>query len=373
VIAAHGTAPYRFSLDGGPEQNSGIFNNLTKGFYNIKVIDSNNQSSSTNIDLEVNEQFSYDIQITPGSCSIQNEGSIGIAYTNENIEILEFNLSNDEINLTESNQEVFADFENGLPQNWNNQTYWNISDSASVSTTFFTVPNSSKFMVWNDDLYGFDHMSSGGVYSNVIDLGDSDDFSISFDAYFLNGDFFIDETAKLLISGDNGNSYQEIISLPRHKAWKNYRFDLTDFGSDRIILRFEYNDGGGLNYGFAFDNVSVINRKPILFDNLNSGTYNLQIIDANGCNFEQTIVIPQSSEIEVNNINIIQDDCSSPATVQVDATSVNGISEFQLGSESNTNGVFENLTSGTYDITIIDNSGCTATEQVEIVSGKMMK
>jgi len=373
VTAKYGTAPYRFSLDDGPEQGSGIFSNLPKGTYNIKVIDSNNQSSSTNVDVEGNEQLDFDIQVLSGSCSLENEGSIQISTTNENIGFVDFYLSNDEVNLSANNKEVFADFEDGLPQNWGNQTYWNLRDSTSGSSTFFTIPNSSQFMVWNDDLYGFDHMSSGGVYSNVIDLGDDndDDFSVSFDAYFLNGDFFIDETAKLLISGDNGNSYQEIIDLPRHKAWRNYRFNFTDFGSDRIILRFEYNDGGGLNYGFAFDNVAVINRKPIVFDNLNPGTYNLQMVDANGCSLEQTIVIPQSTEIQVNNINIIQDDCSSPATVQVDATSVNGISGFQLGSESNTNGVFENLTSGMYELIITDNSGCNYSEQIEIISGDL--
>jgi gliding motility-associated-like protein len=72
-IASAALPPYKYSLNNGPQQATGIFGNLIQGNYLLGVTDSNACISRENIQInQVNPPLTRNISITDASCNLAN-------------------------------------------------------------------------------------------------------------------------------------------------------------------------------------------------------------------------------------------------------------------------------------------------------------
>lgn len=366
-----GSSPYEFSLDGTDFQSSPVFSGLVKGIYEITVRDFLNESSKRTFEIGEPVEFNVNLELISDSCPLQKNGAISIAAEGANLGTSNMVLTSSEISLSGSSLDTVLNegFENGFPFNWSKQSEWRVGTSENSSSSFFDIPPHGSFIVFNDDTLGFNNFHSGAINTSVIDLNGSDDFIVSFEAYFTQLSFWgAIESARFLISKDNGQSFQPVAFLTRKSDWYKYSFEYRDFGSDRIILRFEYDDGGSANAGLALDNIIIESSKPVIFEDLFPGDYLLEITDPEGCQYSEQINIPESEIVQITSIQIDEPTCTDGGSIIVNANSINTISEYKIGNNINSTGRFTNLGPGSYVVEVFDEQGCSESIAVDLVS-----
>ena len=158
------------------------------------------------------------------------------------------------------NAQVFQeDFEGGIPAGWAVDGGWVHGTSNTVSSQYFNPPAHTQFMAVNDDGAGQGVNTSGRVVTTPIDLMDLESPFVTFEAYFVNGDYQgADERALVEVSNDDGATWTEVASL-NASNWAVQYIPLLDYVGETVLLSFTYDDGGGWNFGFCFDNVAVVN------------------------------------------------------------------------------------------------------------------
>lgn len=151
------------------------------------------------------------------------------------------------------------DFESGFePNGWITDPGWMVGTSAELSSQFFDIPAHTRFAGINDDGAGEGVSSVGAIISPQIDLEGADVVLLTFDCYFIDGDYDADETAKVLISTDSMASWTELLDISGANQWRSMAILLgEDYSGHKIHLAFAYNDGDGWNYGFCVDNIKV--------------------------------------------------------------------------------------------------------------------
>jgi Secretion system C-terminal sorting domain/SprB repeat len=105
-----------------------------------------------------------------------------------------------------------------------------------------------------------------------------------------------------------------------------------------------------------------------VFNNLAAGTYNVIVTDANGCSNQKNIVITQPAAITSSETKTdVLCNGGNNGSLTINATGGTGTLQYRIGSGAlQTSNTFNNLTAGTYNITIADANNCTVTKSVTI-------
>ena len=146
------------------------------------------------------------------------------------------------------------DFQDGLPSTWSMNGAWEAGTASAVSSQYFNVPGTSGVLCLNDDELATGNSDDGSVQTPEIDLSDFSTVVLSFDAYFLDGDYEANEEASVSISTNSGSSWTELLNLSGSGSWQNILVNLSDYSDESVMISFDYTDGGGWEYGFAIDN-----------------------------------------------------------------------------------------------------------------------
>ncbi|MBK7434606.1 MAG: gliding motility-associated C-terminal domain-containing protein [Chitinophagaceae bacterium] len=107
VTPTSGTAPYQYSLDGGPAQPGNVFNNVTAGAHSVTVTDVFGCTGTFPVNVGTNNTpLSANVVTTPTSCPTVNDGTIvvtptsGTAPYQYSLDGGAFQLSNTFLNVT---------------------------------------------------------------------------------------------------------------------------------------------------------------------------------------------------------------------------------------------------------------------------------
>lgn len=125
--------------------------------------------------------------------------------------------------------------------------------------------------------------------------------------------------------------------------------------------------GGLAPYTYSIDGGTTSQGNGI-FTNLQGGTFNIHIEDANGCSVDGTESINNVPGVEITGITTTDATCNENNGVISFQTSggANPI-EFSLnGGTPQANPLFENLTPGTYSFVVVDLNGCDSTGTIII-------
>lgn len=101
--------------------------------------------------------------------------------------------------------------------------------------------------------------------------------------------------------------------------------------------------------------------------NLESGTYQVEALDQNGCSTTTSFEINEPTPLVVNVSESTDSACASDdGTITISASGGTGEVTYILEGLSNTTGIFENLSSNNYIITVMDANSCSTEESITV-------
>lgn len=125
-------------------------------------------------------------------------------------------------------------------------------------------------------------------------------------------------------------------------------------------------NGGTAPYSYSINNGA--DQPSNTFVNLGAGTYNLSIIDANGCSTQIEYVVSSPSALTGNVIpTMISCNGANDGMLSVQVSGGTAPYLYEVNGMSSTNSFFSNLSAGTYPVNITDANGCTQNFSATIV------
>lgn len=290
VSATNGVSPYQYSIDGGnTQQNSNIFTGLTGGNYTVTVTDASGCQNSETVSL-----------------------SAGTGVLT--------------VNTTDNNPSC------------GNSDGTIIINTGGTGTYNFSIDNGQTFTSANAP-YTFTNLSVGTYNVVVQDNNGCQGFS----------------TVNLTNSGAPTLT-SNTVDVSCYGANDGQIYNTATGG----VYPYQYSIDGGVSFQSSGD-----------FSGLNSGTYNVMVQDTNGCQSVGVVTINENAQI-THSANITNSTCGNDngniAIIPSGGTSpyqysINGGVNFQ------TNGFFNSLSGGTYNVVIVDANGCSSTISSETVQG----
>ncbi len=348
-----GTAPFMYSVDGGPFQNSSAFTGLAGGWHTIDVEDAN---ACTNQDsFFVSEPDSLYLTYVPvnPSCYGSADGSItatGVGGT------LPYNFS----------------LNGGAPQSSGSFTglvagtyVLSIFDSSSCgfdTTIILTQPDS--MMISSTVKNPLCATLANGEVTMTVISGGTGPYTYSFDG----GVFTPNPTLAPVSSGPhiftvmdaNGCTKDTTITLlDSFIIGANINTSnalCNNTGSGWIQIE---GTGGTPDYTYAINGTGF---SPVdTFKNLFAGTHTVSTKDTFGCIFQTQVNLFQPNPVEIVP-GVTDAQCHGAADGTITATGTNGTPPYTYsidGTTFQTSGLFTGLAANTYTLTVMDDNGCT--------------
>lgn len=123
--------------------------------------------------------------------------------------------------------------------------------------------------------------------------------------------------------------------------------------------------GGAGDFSYA---IGVQNNDTGLFENLAADTYLITISDANGCTAVEEITISEPTALQILVPDFGATSCFDSADGFIQLMGMGGTGDYTyiLGNDTNMTGLFENLAADNYDISVIDDNGCSTMIQFTV-------
>lgn len=100
-----------------------------------------------------------------------------------------------------------------------------------------------------------------------------------------------------------------------------------------------------------------------LFSNLSSGTYTIEVLDAQGCTNSQTVTVGNDSPLIISVDDVVDASCfgSSDGEMTVSGLGTAGPFVYSINGNPQASPIFTDLTEGLYELIITDPNGCSDT------------
>ncbi|MCC6251387.1 MAG: gliding motility-associated C-terminal domain-containing protein [Bacteroidia bacterium] len=361
VAGSGGTPNYTYSLNGGPIQLTGVFNNLTPGPYTITIKDANNCSTTVNINI-----------LSPSSTTT------GSVVSQTNIDC--FGASTGSLTLQGSNGNPPYTFSlnggpfsagpfNNLPAGLYNVVVQEANGCTGSFTATLTEPTALNLTIasqTNIDCFG---ASTGAVTLSAN--GGTAPYTYSFGATQNNTGAFNNLSAgnaTFNVTDDHGctASVSTNITQPATGVGANIttQNNVLCLGTNTGSFTIQGNSGNA-PYSYTLNGVT---NTTGTFTALGAGIYNVTVTDATGCTFVQAVNLTSPNALSVSIGNQTNVNCfgGNNGSVTINASSGTNPYTFTLGGTTNATGVFNNLVAGNYNVVVSDQNGCTLTQAVVI-------
>lgn len=362
-----GIPPYTYRLNGEvvgtPSSNSMVFQDLDAGNYSVQVTDAVNTTVSENVTLSSPEGVNItDVFAEDPSCHGFDDGSITIQVDNGNTPYT--------YTLYSQNNGSWEHYDNGI-----NTDAIGLTDGGSFSWgIMFPFSNLPESLLTKVSMYDYTEHTGEikiyqGGYSSPGTLIYTQSYSCTgseeYVEFTLNTPVTIDVTQNLWIIMHNFDGHY-VASGGNNTGDPNGRWISTD--------GITWNDVSALGFDLTWNLRIYItpitnitnNSNTYTFENLSPDNYTITVTDANDCSDTETITINEPSSI---NISGTTTDASCHDSNDGNITlNVNGGTSPYTYSWSNgaTTANINNLSAGSYIVTVTDFNGCTASESFTV-------
>ncbi len=358
ILASGGTGNITYTL--GTEINStGIFENLESGIYNITFTDENLCSNSTEITISEPTVIVPNIEFTNLiQCAGDATGAI-IATASGGNGDFEYTVGS-ETNSTG----IFENLESGIyiismidQNNCSSTMEFEIDEPQQISTS---ISQTQNILCAGESTGSFEINAIGGTGTYTYVLNGDSNTTGAFEN--LNAGTF-----EVTIIDENDCTVAEIITItePDELVLNLENTQLADCAG-ATTGGFEVQASGGVgNYTYSIPNQT---NSDGVFENLASGIYDCLVTDENNCTSLLPITVTENNDIELENVDSISLACfgDQNGAIQISVTGGIGDFTFSLDNETNTTGLFENLSGGLYNITATDANDCSAIFPIEL-------
>ncbi len=362
--AIGGTGTVNYSL-GNENNNSGLFENLFAGFYNIIITDENNCASQIEIELVDPPLLEVAVgEIIKNNCFGDANGSISLNATGGTGALI-FSMGNETNttgvfeNLSAGNYSVLVNDEN----NCQSTLPFSITEPPVLTANI----SQNISVACSGEQTGAVQFNAEGGTGNYLFSMEGVTNSTGLFENLAAGNF------EMTLTDDNGCSFSQavIISEPTPLILDFAITQTSICNGDFLELALTATGGVG-NYQFSMNNETNGSGN---FSNLLAGTYNAIVTDANGCTngLSITVVEPPAISITTNQIQSVDCNGSNSGSVSLTASGGTGALQFSLNNDINFSGEFENLAAGLYQILVTDENNCSAIIEFEITEPQSLE
>jgi gliding motility-associated-like protein len=370
ITGAGGTAPLTYTITGGASNQTGVFNGLAAGGYQVTISDLNGCPTATSSNITINNPAVIGItgeSFTQITCNNANNGTITITASGGTAP-----LTYTRTGGVSNGTGVF----NGLSAGTYSVTVSDAKGCPTAVSSSFTINNPPAIAITNTQSTQITcHNANNGTIT-VTASGGTGTLT-----YSINGGYPSNNTG--LFTGLSANTYQVsvtdangcgpvttanvVINNPAgititNEAFTHITCNNSNNGTITITAA-----GGTLPRTYSINGGYPSNQTGA-FTGLAAGTYQVSVTDINGC------PAVTSTSITINNPAVIS--VTSQASTNITCNGANNGTitvvgaggtmprtySINGGSPSNQTGLFTGLTAGSYIVTVSDANGCpTAT------------
>ncbi len=346
---------YEFQLNDNDPQSSGTFEDLPNGTYMLTVLDDNQCTASLSITIDSPDEITSTLQnINHNSCFGDSVGSFEIVAAGGSGEFT-YSIGGDFQEL-----ELF----DGLSGGQYIVTSKDMKGCLKVDTVDIDQPSEITTVVMaspilcNGEIANVTFTSQGGANSYT---------------YIVNNDTLENNVLDSIIAGmyfintldTNGCNTLDTLQLSEPTALNVMVTNLSPpiCTSGEGFFTVSANGGVG-NYEYS---VNGETNSTGVFNNLDAGNYDVEVIDGNMCSAIIEVEIESSSTFS-NTVTSDTPTCYAATNGQITvATQGNGTYQYQInGGALTSNNVFSNLEAGNYTIVTIDENDCTTSDNVDL-------
>ncbi len=376
-----GAPPYSYSIDGVNFQTGTTFTGLTNGTYTVTIKDANECSVNTNqiTIVSLNPPTNLTFTSSPLTCPL-NTSSVTITGTTGGLTPLKYQIiAPASASTAYQTSNIFAGLSPGTytfqVKDANDCTYsesYTISPLAPVTVVGQSINDIACFGA-----------SNGSVKFTV---SGSTNFN-----YTINGGTSTAGTSPIILTGLSAGIYTIVVkdSSTNCTATTSVTVNgptsaltmtitvapITCLQNGSVLINATGGWGGNL-YSLTLPNGTILpNQSNNTFVGLTqSGTYTVNIVDANNCMVTQTFVLTDAGA-PIASIDLASDLCYdgiNGATIQVNVTSGQAPYEYSMnGGSYQTSNIFSNLVPGVYTVTVRDAYGCTVTLSTQTIAQQL--
>lgn len=362
-----GVAPLSYSIDSGAtSQVSNIFNNLAGGDYDVLITDDLGCIADTLISLSQPDSIDVSlVNITDISCFGDTSGSAefsasgGTPNFEYSLDNVTFSLTSTFTNLASGDYTIYVQDNNACLDSLD----FTIEEPDSLYISDYTISNISCFGE-NDGSIVIEGLGGTQPYNYSINNGNTFQTTEEF-----NG--LSPSDYELLIEDDNGcfsNLVLDSITEPEELIVNIVSStDILCNGDATGSVDIEV-IGGTQPYTFSWSNGDVTQN----ISDLLAGNYEVTVTDDNGCtsNVDTTLTEPDALQLSLTPTNI---SCPNGDDGNIESEVLGGTPPYQYswsnGSETED---INNLTAGTYTLTVTDANDCEIQESVTLTEPEEM-
>ena len=359
----NGTSPYEILTWNGETVNetnpSHTFSNLTAGNYGVTITDANGCTDNISVEVEDADEFTANASLaTPIMC---HGDSFDITVDANGGTLA----SGHEYTYAWSNG-VNTQSQTGLTT-YTTYTVTVRDDNSCEAISSVEAVNPSEVRI----IITADEISCHGGTATITVSGEGGTGS------YTGTGTFEDITASAMaysytITDGNGCSATDDIAITEPEELTVALSSIVSQTCETLgSVDFAISGGTG-SISYSWDGGSANVYASATTEQLGSGSHTISVIDGNGCTATATVDIPNNSGMTLSPNPSQPARCFGENSGSIMIDFVNGTSPYiilwngNLINETNDYHYFDNLTAGTYDVTVTDANGCSGNTSVEI-------
>jgi gliding motility-associated-like protein len=362
IVAAGGTGPLTYILNGGTPQNSGAYSGLGPGIYNIVISDINGCTTTSQLTINEPQLLSVNATNTPATCGNAN-GTISIT-SNGGISPYTYTIngtsngnSNSITGIGQGVYSIVVTDQNGCSVN----TSTNISNIAGPTLAAISSTN----VTCNGQNNGaISIATTGGTTPIQYSINNGSTNSInSFFGNLAPGNYSV------LVTDANGCTTAGNAQITQPTSLSiNSTSSAATCGSNNGSFNVSAN-GGMPPYQYS-GNAGVSFQPSGNFIGYGPGSYSIVVTDASGCSTNGNVSISNSAAPVVTSIPVSNITCNGYGNGSLTINVNGGVAPITYsingGFTTSTNNTFSNLGPGSYNILVTDGNGCTGSSTATI-------
>ena len=358
ISAQSDTSNLQYSLDGGTTyQTDSLFTGLQAAAYNLRVLHPSGCFTDTLIQIPLHSKPALDSLVTSNAHCSSNNGS-ATAYSSGSLLYnwngTVYSSSNTASNLSAGTHYVLIQDSLACADSIS----FSISLTSALSLNKITFDRPSCLSVTG----GFTLKAIGGLqpYQYSIDNGVSFVSDSAF-AGLLTGQYQVQIKDAL---GCTIDSLVLLEAIPAPGIDSLQTIASSCANANGLLNIFHSNHSSST---YAVDGGAY--QTTAQFNNLSPGVHVLYIKDSIGCISDTSFLIPTINSPQVDSLQITQAFCgANNGTLTAFTSAGSGTIEYSLGGAFQASNLFQNLTPGSYTLSIRDDSLCVVQQQLSIGS-----
>lgn len=359
-----GLSPYIYSLDNASYTANPVFTDLYSGDYTVYIRDVNGCTITRSISPYGPVGLRGTLQVQPALCKGESNGSIKVTGVTGGNNVYEYSLDGvsyqPAAEFLDLKAGVYQVYVRDVPHSCQMVLSGEVQEPAALT---LRLTNNTPVSCFNGSNGALAVQAVGGAGGYTFSLNGGNFGTASTFGGLGAGDY------NIAVKDANGCTSQlsAAVTQPAQlTAAVTARKDISCSGSGDGELTLGAN-GGTAPYGYSIDGLNY--QSSPVFAGLQKGNYTIQVKDNNGCLLQVSGVVAEPDALQLQVLQTTGIDCFGNATGKISIAGAGGTGAYIYALNNlpaRSSGVFDNLTAGSYLLSVSDANACIVRQSVTL-------